>query len=176
MNQKGQENSQSTFWGSVEILAKIVFVLSLRSQSSLWSLCCPLRGHYCEYLQKIFDPLGFLSPCIISAKILFQRLCVDKVNWDDRLEGEALQKWNGLVHEFSVLANLQIPRCCLVKEQTVLSCKLHGFSDASERAYRAVVYLCQQGVSNIQFVTSRTRVCSLKKQSIPRLELLGATF
>ena len=89
-------------------------------------------------------------------------------------------KWNGHIHEFSMLTNLQVPRCCLMTDQVVLACKLHGFSDASERAYAAVVYLKivyqQGGAGNIQFVASRTRVCPLKKQSIPRLELLGATI
>ena len=67
-----------------------------------------------------------------------------------------------------------------MKDQVVLTCELHGFSDTSERAYAAVVYLKivyqQGGASNIQFVASRTRVSPLKKQSIPRLELLGATI
>lgn len=140
----------------------------------------PTKRSLLRVSAKIFDPLGFLSPCTVSTKMLFQRLCIDKINWDDQLDGEALQQWNGLTHKFSVLANLQIPRCCLVKDQTVLSCELHGFSDASERAYAAVVYLKtmyqQGGVSNIQLVASKTRVCPLKKQSIPRLELLGATI
>ena len=129
---------------------------------------------------KILDPLGFLSPFTVSTKILLQSLCLDKVKWDDRLEGEVLLKWNGHIHEFSMLTNLQVPKCCLMKDQVVLACKLHGFSYASERAYAAVVYLKivyqQEGAGNIQIVASRTRVCPLKKQSIPRLELLGATI
>ena len=80
-------------------------------------------------------------------------------------------KWNGLIHELSVLTNLQIPRCCLMKDQVVLSCELHGFNDASEGAYAAVVYLKimyqQGGIGNIQFVASRTRVCPLKNRAFP---------
>ena len=87
------------------------------------------------------------------------------------------RRWNGLIHELSVLTNLQIPRCCLMKYQVVLSCELHGFSDASETAvvYLKIVYQ-QGGTGNIQFAASKTRVCPLKKQNIPRLELLGATI
>ena len=90
--------------------------------------------------REIFD---YLRACVKLelGSTVFQNLCLGKVNWDDRLEGEALIKWNGLIHELSVLTNLQIPRCCLMKDQVVLSCELHGFSDASERAYAAVVYL-----------------------------------
>ena len=42
---------------------------------------------------KIFDPIGLLTPFTISMKILFQSPCVEKVNWDERLEGEASSKW-----------------------------------------------------------------------------------
>ena len=105
--------------------------------------------------------------------MLFQNLCLGKVNWDERLEGEALRKWNCLIHELSVLTNLQIPRCCLMKDQA----ELNGFSDTSERTYAAVVYLKivyqQGGTGNIHLVAFRTRVCPL---SIPRLELLGETI
>lgn len=89
---------------------------------------------------KQIDPLRFLKPCTVSTKILFQRLCLDKVTWDDCLDGETLQKWNSLLYKLSVLAELQIPSCSILKGQIVFSCKLHGFSDASERAYVAVVY------------------------------------
>ena len=100
----------------------------------------PTKRSLLRVSAKIFDPLGFLSPFTISTKMLFHNLCFGKVNWDERLEREALRKWNCFIHELLVLTNLQIPRCCLMKEQVVL-CELHGFSDASERAYAAVVYL-----------------------------------
>lgn len=43
--------------------------------------------------------------------------------------------------EFSVLANWRIPRCSLLKGQIVFLHELHGFSNPSERAYAAVMYL-----------------------------------
>ena len=41
---------------------------------------------------KIFDPVGLLTPFTINVKILFQSLCVERVNWDKRSEGEDLAK------------------------------------------------------------------------------------
>ena len=66
-----------------------------------------------------------------------------------------------------------------MKDHKVVSYQLHGFSDASEKAFVAVVYLrveykCMP--RDIQLVASKTRVAPVKKQSIPRLELLGATI
>ena len=55
--------------------------------------------------------------------------------------------------------------------------ELHGFSDASNRAYAGVVYirsLYEDGGTDVRLVASKTRVAPLKRQTIPRLELSGA--
>ena len=55
--------------------------------------------------------------------------------------------------------------------------QLHRFSDASEEAYTAVVYLRVQAPDNsihASFVMSKTRVAPLKRLTIPSLELCGA--
>lgn len=55
--------------------------------------------------------------------------------------------------------------------------ELHGFSDASEQAYAAVVYLrmrSDDGATQIALVSSKTKVAPIKKLTIPCLELCGA--
>lgn len=55
--------------------------------------------------------------------------------------------------------------------------QLHGFSDASERAYAMVVYVrsnYNDGQFEVGLVPSKTRVAPIKRQTIPRLKLLGA--
>ncbi|XP_054259893.1 uncharacterized protein LOC128984579 [Macrosteles quadrilineatus] len=54
--------------------------------------------------------------------------------------------------------------------------ELHGFSDASQSAMAAVVYIKVRSESGIfvNIVCAKTRVASLKKMSIPRLELTAA--
>jgi hypothetical protein len=39
-------------------------------------------------LAGLFDPLGIISPVAVSIKMLFQELCVDRVEWDEEFEGE----------------------------------------------------------------------------------------
>ena len=59
----------------------------------------------------------------------------------------------------------------------IVSLELHGFGDASERAYGACVYvrvLGQDGSWSASLVFSRARIAPLKRVSLPRLELLGA--
>ncbi|XP_012542634.2 uncharacterized protein LOC105840293 [Monomorium pharaonis] len=43
-------------------------------------------------IAKIFDPLGFLAPIIISAKILIQELWPIKLSWDDQLPPSVIDK------------------------------------------------------------------------------------
>ena len=63
------------------------------------------------------------------------------------------------------------------KSTQVTSFELHGFSDASEHAYAAVVYLRtidQLGNIQVSLVTSKTKVAPIKCLTIHRLELCGA--
>ena len=55
--------------------------------------------------------------------------------------------------------------------------ELHGFSDASQQAMAAVLYIKTKTLtshSNSEFLMSKTKAAPLKRLSIPRLEL-GAT-
>ena len=57
--------------------------------------------------------------------------------------------------------------------------QLHGFSDASERAYAAVVYVgstYSDGEVEVRLVASKSRVAPIKRQTIPGLELFGASI
>ncbi|GFR12555.1 uncharacterized protein TNCT_263951 [Trichonephila clavata] len=49
---------------------------------------------------------------------------------------------------------------------------LHGFCDASTKAYAAVVYL--KSKQEIHLVSAKTRVAPIKQLTTPRLELCGA--
>ena len=125
----------------------------------------------------IFDPMGFLSPFLIQLKVMFQKLCVNKAHWDDPLPKEMADQWNKMLQEFEFLHGVTIPRCCFDPEKHPVSIQLHGFSDASELAYAAVLYLRtldSDGSVTVNLVASKTKVAPLKRQFIPRLELLGA--
>ena len=108
-------------------------------------------------------------------KVLFQEICSTRVNWDQDLEGKLLTTWKRLIAGLDALKNIQIPRCyfSLTSEDPV-SRQLHGFCDASNKAFAAVIYLRTEhanGVVEVNFVASKTRVTPIKPQTIPRLEL-----
>lgn len=124
---------------------------------------------------KIFDPLGLISPFVIQLKMLFQTLCIQQVNWDDPLTGELLTKWRKIISQLNCLNSVQVPRCYFSGNPCTK--QLHGFCDASDKAFAAVVYLrsvYDNGCVKTVLIASKTRVAPVKRQSIPHLELLGA--
>ena len=126
---------------------------------------------------KTFDVLGWYSPAIIKAKILLQILWLEKIGWDDLVPDAVLQEWSRWRRELPLLSAHHIPRCYYPKEVAITSTQLHGFSDASEKAYSGVVYLRMEdstGAVHTSLIASKTRVAPIKRLTIPRLELNGA--
>ncbi|KRX20154.1 hypothetical protein T07_9119 [Trichinella nelsoni] len=42
---------------------------------------------------KLYDPLGYLAPYVIRAKVLFQRLWQNGLNWDDETLSDLQKEW-----------------------------------------------------------------------------------
>ena len=128
-------------------------------------------------IAKTFDVLGWVSPTIIKAKIFLQKLWEEKVGWDDPVPSTIRQAWSQWRAELSLLSERHIPRCYFPKDATIVSVQLHGFSDASEQAYAGVVYIRMvdsAGGVHTSLVMSKTKVATIKRLTIPRLELCGA--
>ena len=126
-------------------------------------------------LAGIFDPLGMIGPTTITAKILFQEACRQKINWNDPLDGVIKQAVEAWIESLIECKLITFDRCLYkhVREE-VLECSLHGFADASKKVYCAVIYSVYQTStgSYSKMLTSKTRVAPLKELSIPRLELI----
>ena len=100
-----------------------------------------------------------------------------KLDWDTPLPSELLQEWQSLVNGLAELDEISFDRYFGIKDRTDLtSIELHGFSDASDRAYGACAYVCfrySDGTCKNSLVTAKSRLKPPKKVSVPRLELLG---
>ena len=120
--------------------------------------------------------MGLLSPVIIPMKCLFQELCISKLGWDDPLSELFQRKWGDWLSELEATRSITIPRCYKLNTSgKILSTELHELSDASIKAFAAAIYVrfkTEFGCTT-SLVTSKTRVAPNKKQSLPRLELLG---
>ena len=126
---------------------------------------------------SFYDPLGLIAPIIVVVKIMFQQLCKDSLQWDDELDQPFQHKRCNFISNLKQVQELSVDRC-YAKEfdrQTVPSLELHGFGDASNKAYGACIYIRYESGSetHYQLVTSKTRVCPMKLQTMPRLELLA---
>ena len=125
-------------------------------------------------LASVFDPIGFLSPLTIRAKLLFQSLWKTKVDWDDEIPASLQLDWSSYIDDLKKLECLAIPRW--VKSTGSSGFLICGFSDASEKAYGACVYIVntKEGRTTSHLLVSKTKVAPIKFVSIPRLELCGA--
>ena len=128
---------------------------------------------------KLFDPMGILSPYTIRSKVMFQQLWSRGLQWDENLPEDIKQQWDIWKSELPVLNEICIPRSLMKNGKSGTSLQLHGFGDASPKAYGAVVYArvtqCNGDVETY-LVMSKTRVAPTKVVSLPRLELLAAVI
>ena len=49
----------------------------------------------------MYDPIGLLSPVLVGMKVLFQELCISKVEWGKRLTGELKKRWRGWLRDLN---------------------------------------------------------------------------
>ncbi|XP_063979907.1 uncharacterized protein LOC135163930 [Diachasmimorpha longicaudata] len=125
---------------------------------------------------RIFDPLGLLNPVITHAKIIQLELWRLKLDWDDSVPQEVSTRWEDLAAQLPLLNDLRFQRHIIIIHPKYVA--LHGFSDASEKAYGACLYLRSvdsDGNSKVHLWCAKSRITPLKSsQTIPRLELCAA--
>lgn len=130
-------------------------------------------------MSSVYDPLGFAAPFLLRPKVLMQDLCRRNVGWDETISRSDMDTWTNWLDELQDLQNLQISRSYIPSGfGKVTTRQLHIFADASEHGYGIVAYLRvtnPNGMVACPFVTGKARVAPLKKMTIPRLELTGAT-
>ncbi|XP_057379622.1 uncharacterized protein LOC130701716 [Daphnia carinata] len=142
---------------------------------SLPQFCTPkaTKRDLLRAVASIYDPLGFISPLSIPARILIQQIWKEKLEWDDPLPSPFADKWNSLANAL-VNAKPKIRRSYFGTRSRVNS--LHVFVDASQQAYGAVAYLLDG--QDTAFVMSKARVAPLKgntpQLTLPQLELMAA--
>ena len=153
------------------------FVFDLREIATLARNIEPTKRNVVSVTAKLYDPMGFLSPIITEFKIFFQELCKAKISWDEPLEGELKNEWLKLATGLQCISSFTVSRFYFQEvTEKIVSCSLHGFGDASSKAYAAVIYLHVTTTmgSYVKFLASRSRVAPAKQETIPRLELLAA--
>ncbi|UYV73851.1 hypothetical protein LAZ67_11001138, partial [Cordylochernes scorpioides] len=128
-----------------------------------------------SFIAKLYDPLGWLAPVLVTGKIMVQRLWITGLHWDDPMDESLIETWTKFRKELNFIRSLRIPRWLGLGRNTQ-GVQLHGFGDASEDAYAEAVYIIiptDDGVS-VKLLASKIKLAPIQKMSIPRLELCAA--
>lgn len=129
-------------------------------------------------IASIHDPIGWITPVVIAAKHIIQLVWKNGIDWDDEVPEKYIKMWCKLKNELNLLNEIKINRSINYSPTDVM--ELHGFSDASEVGYSAVIYIKNVTQNTVRLLTSKARVSPIKEEkndknvTIPRLELCGA--
>ena len=131
-------------------------------------------------VSSVFDPLGLLSPFLLTGRMILQRICRDGCSWDDPIPDDLTIEWNNWKEELTLISQIRIARpyrsTDAGKEKEI---ELHHFSDASMKAYGQCSYLRivdENGKVSTSLVMAKSRVAPSKTITVPRLELMAAVL
>ncbi|XP_046864650.1 uncharacterized protein LOC124459173 [Xenia sp. Carnegie-2017] len=140
-----------------------------------------VQGQFGKVLGLEWDSVG----CESGKHGTDEEKCVESVSfgvdWDITLPKSVKEKWEKWWRDLKEVKSVSIGRYSSgVTDTSGSESKqryfLHGFGDASKRAYYAVVYLVVLNGNDVRvkLIASKTRVAPMKELSIPRLELMAA--
>lgn len=128
-------------------------------------------------IAKLFDPAGWLSPVIVQSKCFLQQLWREGKDWDQAITQSSLDWWNEFVRSLQDIEKIEVPRW--IKYQPSDIVQIHGFCDASEKAYCAALYLRTKKLNGDIFsnlIVSKNKISPVNQITLPRLELCGAVL
>ncbi|XP_056006864.1 uncharacterized protein LOC130050676 [Ostrea edulis] len=95
-----------------------------------------------SYLHSLYDPIGFLSPVILSGKFIFRDITQLELGWDELLHKDIILRWRTWQSSLHHLSEVEIPRRYVPTSiKNAERIELHTFADASEKAISAVTYI-----------------------------------
>ena len=133
-----------------------------------------------SFTNKIFDPLGLLTPVTVRLKMLIREVWghQPKIGWDEPVPVGISSDWKKLQSEFTRLADLYFDRSIrpdnAIEEPTLII-----FSDGSEKAFGAAAYArwkLQNGKYASRLIAAKSRMAPIKTMDIVRLDLSGAVL
>lgn len=154
---------------------------SLKSLSEFLESRTDTKRYVLQAVSRVYDPLRYIAPYVITAKILIQRIWLSRCGWDERLPADLMAAWLTWCQAAHRVSCIAIPRRLTTAMVSFceVSKTLHVFSDASTRACGAAVHLVTQyanGPPEATLVLAKTGVAPVKPVSLPRLELMGAVI
>ncbi|UYV75388.1 hypothetical protein LAZ67_13000092 [Cordylochernes scorpioides] len=112
---------------------------------------------------------------MLKIKLMIQTLWAAKLTWDEPIPVRLQESWKALQNDLASLHQVQIPRWIGLFEPATY--EIHGFADASQRAYAAMVYIKiihNSSIHEVYLLAAKTRVATLKTTTTPRMELCAS--
>lgn len=108
--------------------------------------------------------MGWISPIVIVAKVLIQKIWKVRLDWDDPLSDAFPVKWLKFRMDLIDIPRIEIPRCICCSRRCHV--ELHAFSDASRAAYAAAAFI--RVVNNddsihVRLLSYKTKVTPIEK-------------
>ena len=93
-------------------------------------------------LSSMYDPMGFISPFMLTGRKIIQELCEENLSWDQAVPDDIKTRWQAWQQNLFKLEEIKIPRCFKPRNfGKIIDSSLHHFSDASEEGYGQSTYL-----------------------------------
>jgi len=80
----------------------------------------------------VFDPLGLVTPIMANLKLDLHELCTLKLDWDDLVPADLLEKWVANVEKIQSLRELAFKRTIVPSDAASLDVQLLVATDASQ--------------------------------------------
>lgn len=148
--------------------------------------CTLTRRMVLRQVASIYDPLGFLLPVTLKAKLLMRSLVMkeegtDKsklIDWDEPLDEQNVREWHDFFMNLYDVEKLSFPRC-VKPVNAVGQPMLIIFSDGSMMAYGCCAYVrweLSTGGYDVNILAAKNRIAPIRQITIPRMELCGAVL
>ena len=85
-------------------------VFDLSDLTSMADNLQPTKRNFVSLIGRFYDPLGFLAPITIKFKILLQKLCQSKLEWDCDFPEELLREWRSLLADLKGAGPISVSR------------------------------------------------------------------
>nr|XP_043067313.1 uncharacterized protein LOC122321449 [Drosophila bipectinata] len=138
----------------------------------------PTKREFLSLVMSTFDPIGFLSCYMVTAKLLMREIWQRGVNWDKPLPDNLDASFEDWRQGMSKIEEFRCPRYYFGGGR-VRMLQLHIFVDYSQSAFAAATYwwaTYENGDVRAHFISSKTKCAPMRTMSIPRLELQAAVL
>lgn len=135
----------------------------------------PTKRSVLSAISRLFDPMGYVGPVTMKAKLILQLLWQNDLDWDTPLPNELIQIWESFYTNLTNMPTICIQRYIQITDSDEV--QLIGYCDASAKAYGCCIYIKVKvkGITHIHLLFSKSRLAGVNsKLTIPKLELNGA--